>query len=89
MILRKMEAGYQFGTQWSSINHLLLMDDLKLYVKDEKQLDSLVNTVQLFSLDMGMEFCIDSCGILEMERGRYKKAKELNYQMARKQKRLM
>ena len=46
MILRKMEAGYQFGTQWSSINHLLLMDDLKLYVKDEKQLDSLVNNIQ-------------------------------------------
>ena len=44
--LRKMKTGYQFGTQRSSINHLLFTDDLKLYAKDEKQLDTLVNTVQ-------------------------------------------
>ena len=49
------------------------MDDLKLYAKDEKQLDSLVNTVKIFSLDIGMEFGIDKCGILVMKRGRYKK----------------
>ena len=40
-----MKAGYQFGTQRLCINHLLFMDDLKLYVKDEKQVDSLVNEV--------------------------------------------
>ena len=48
------------------------MDNLKLYAKDEKQLDPLVNTVQIFSLDIGMEFGIDKCGILVMKRGRYK-----------------
>ena len=75
IILRKMKAGYQFGTQRSFINHLLFMEKLfKLYAKDEKQLDSLVNTVQIFSLDIGMEFGIDKCGILVMKRGRYKKS---------------
>ena len=53
------------------------MDDLRLYAKDEKQLDSLVNTVQIFSLDIGMEFDIDKCGILVMKRGRYKKSEEI------------
>ena len=77
IILRKMKAGYQFGTRRSSINHFLFMDDLKLYAKDEKQLDSLVNTVQIFSLDIGMEFGIGKCGILVMKRGRYKKSEEI------------
>ena len=76
IILRKMKTGYQFGTQRSSINHLLFIDDLKLYAKYEKQLDSLVNEVQIFSMDIGMEFGIDKCGITVMKRGRYKKVKE-------------
>ena len=59
IILRKMKAGCQFSTQRSSINHLLFMDDLKLYAKDEKQLDSLINIVQIFSLGIGIEFGIE------------------------------
>ena len=38
------------------INHLLFMDDLKLYSRSEKGLDSLVQTVRVFSDDIGMEF---------------------------------
>ena len=36
------------------------MDDLKLYAKDKKQLDSLVNTVQIFSLDIGWSLALTS-----------------------------
>ena len=79
-----MKDGYQFGTQRSSINHLLFMDNLKLYAKGKKQLDSLGSTVQIFSQDIDMELGIDKCGILVMKRGTYKKVKELNYQMTRK-----
>ena len=64
----KSKMKYQFGTQRPSINYLRFMDDPKLYAKDEKQLDSLVNTVQIFSLDIGMEFDIDKCRILVMKR---------------------
>ena len=32
------------------------MDDLKLYAKNEKGLESLVQTVQIFSDNIGMEF---------------------------------
>ena len=32
------------------------MDDLKLFEKSENQIDSLVQTAQLFSEDIGMEF---------------------------------
>lgn len=47
-----------------SINHLLFMDDLKLYGKDEGQIDLLVKTVHIFSEDTGMEFGIKKSGVL-------------------------
>ena len=33
------------------VNHLLFMDDLKLFAKIEKELDSLVSTVQGFLVE--------------------------------------
>ena len=50
------------------INHLLYMDDLKLYGKSEKQIDTLINTVRVFSYDIRMQFGISKCAILIMKR---------------------
>ena len=44
------------------------MDDLKLYAKNRKGLESLVQTVQIFSDDISMEFCIDKCAALALKR---------------------
>ena len=46
------------------------MDDLKLYIQSEKGLDSLVQTVRVFSKDIGMEFGIEKCAMLVMEKGK-------------------
>ena len=32
------------------------MDNLKLYAKDKKELDTLTQTVRVFSKDIGMDF---------------------------------
>uniref|UniRef100_A0A1X7SGU0 Reverse transcriptase domain-containing protein n=1 Tax=Amphimedon queenslandica TaxID=400682 RepID=A0A1X7SGU0_AMPQE len=48
----------------------MFMDDLKLYGKNERQIDSLINTVQAVSEDIGMEFGIDKCGVLNLKRGK-------------------
>ena len=72
-VLRKSEAGYTFGNG-EKINHLLFMDDLKLYAKNEKALDSLVQTVRIFSTDIGMEFGLDKCAVLTMKRGKIVKS---------------
>ena len=45
------------------------MDDLKLYSKSEKALDSLIQTVRIFSEDIGMQFGIDKCAMLVMKKG--------------------
>ena len=60
LILRKVKAAYEFSGSKVKINHLLFMDDLKLYSRNEKELDSLVQTIRIFSKDKGMEFGIKS-----------------------------
>ena len=50
------------------------MDDLKLFVKNEDQIDSLVNTVKIFSEDIKMEFGLPKCGVLIMKRGKVVKS---------------
>ena len=71
MVLEKVKAGYELGNNKGTVNHLLFMDDLKLYGKNEKQLDLLVNTVRIFSEDIKMEFGISKCAMLSMKRGKY------------------
>ena len=46
------------------------MDDLKLYSRNERGLYSLVQTVRVFSEDIGMEFGIEKCAMLVMEKGK-------------------
>ena len=50
------------------------MDDLKLYSRSEKGLDSLVQTVRVISEDTGMEFGIEKCAMLVMEKGKIGKS---------------
>ena len=67
-ILRKASPGYEFANSKEEINHLLFMDDLKLYSKAEKTLDSLIQTVRIFSNDIKMKFVIEKCAILVLIR---------------------
>ena len=64
LILRKAKAAYEFSKSKEKINHLLFKDDLKLYSRSEKDLDSLVQTVRVFSKDIVMEFGIEKCAML-------------------------
>ena len=47
------------------------MDNFKLYSRSEKGLDSLAQTVRVFSEDIGMlQFGIEKCSMLVMEKGK-------------------
>ena len=46
------------------------MDDLKIYGKSEREINSLVSTLELFSTDVGMEFGTKKCGTLVLKRGK-------------------
>ena len=70
LMLRKTNIFYEVRKKGERINHLLFMDDLKLFAKNVDQIDSLVNTVRIFSEDMKMEFGLSKCGMLIMKRGK-------------------
>ena len=70
MVLRKVNFHYELGDKVTRLNHLLFMDDLKLFAKSHDQIDSLVKTVQMFSKDIGMDFDINKCGTVILQRGK-------------------
>ena len=40
------------------------MDDIKLFAKNEKELEILIHAVRLYSKDIGKEFGIEECAML-------------------------
>ena len=40
------------------------MDDTKLFAKNEKVLESLIQTIRIYSQDVGMEFGKEKCAML-------------------------
>ena len=75
LVLRKVKAGYNLGRGCGTVNHLLFMDDLKVYGKNEKEIDILINSVRIFSQDIRMEFGINKCATIVMKRGKIKESK--------------
>ena len=69
LILNETDLGYVTSRN-QKLNHLLLMDALKLYAKSERELDSLIQTVRIFSDDVGMVFGLDKCAVLVLKRGK-------------------
>ena len=52
------------------LNHLIYMDDLKLFAKNDKDLEGLLTTVKQFSNDIGMEFGLDKCAKATFVKGK-------------------
>ena len=84
LILRKAKAAYEFSEIKEKINHLLFIDDLKLYSRSEKGLHSLVQTVRVFSEDIEMEFGIEKCAMLVMQKGKIVKSIGIGLRNGRK-----
>ena len=57
-IFRKCTAGYKLSRSQENINHLMYMDDIKLFAKNEKELETLILALRIYSQDIWMEFGI-------------------------------
>ena len=58
-ILRKCTAGYKLSKSQEKIDHLMYRDDIKLFEKNEKELETRLHAVRIYSQDIGMEFGIE------------------------------
>ena len=75
ILLRRVKSGYSMAGM--KINHLLYMDDLKVYARNRKEPESIMNTVRVFSQDIGMEFGLEKCAIVLMKRGRLEETSDM------------
>ena len=48
----------------------MYMDDIKLFAKKEKELETLIQTVRIYSQDIGMGFGMERCAKLVMKSGK-------------------
>ena len=73
-IFKKVNACYKWEKKEYKLNHLLFIDDLKVYAKNEEQTNTIKRTVHMFSPKIGTEFGIKKCGIFTIKRGKIKKS---------------
>ena len=67
-ILNNTREGYKLDNG-NVLNHLLYMDDLKLYGKNEKEIESPLHIVRIFRTDIGMTFGTEKFARLGIRRG--------------------
>ena len=67
---KRMNAGYKWDEKEGRVNYLMLMDNVKLFGKNGKQVDSFVNTRHIFNTAIVMEFRFEKCGVLTLKRGK-------------------
>ena len=48
----------------------MYMDDIKLFTKNEKELETRIHAVRIYSQDIGMEFDREKCAMLVMKSGK-------------------
>ena len=70
IILRDTNKGYTVNRSLPKVNHLLYLDDVKLYARSHAELESLINTVEIFSTDICMTFGFDKCRTMSILRGK-------------------
>ena len=57
--LRKCTRVYKFTKSKEKINHLMYIDYIKVFAKNDKELDTLIQIIRIYSQDIGMEFGIE------------------------------
>jgi sulfur relay (sulfurtransferase) complex TusBCD TusD component (DsrE family) len=84
--LNQSKYGYQIDKQHNNkvtLNHLLYMDDIKLFASNNQQLSSLLQITEMFSADIKMNFGIDKCKTCSIKKG--KLTKHEGFQLASEQ----
>ena len=68
-ILMKCTAGYKLSKSQEKINQLMYMDGIKRFAKNEKELETLIQTERIYNQYTGMKFGIEKCAMFVMKSG--------------------
>ena len=60
----------EWGNKGFKFNQLQFMDEMKFFAESKNQIDSLVQTVHIFSEAIGKPFGIKKCGLPITEKGK-------------------
>ena len=71
-----MEAADLLKSQ-EKINNLMFMDDIKIFAKNEKELETLIQTIRIHSQSIKVEFKTEKCAILIIRKEKNKEEKEI------------
>ena len=63
-IFRKSTGRYKLTNLLEKINHLVYLKDKKLFTKNEKELETPIQLVRIYSQDIGMVFGSEKCTML-------------------------
>ena len=83
-ILRKCEGGFKLTKSPEKINHLMYMDVIKLFFQNENELETLIQTMNIYSQDIGMKFGIEKYTMRIMRSGKRQLTKQTNQEKIRK-----
>ena len=67
MLFRKENLECRFVSVQQIVSYLLCMDDLRVFGRSKEELESLIDTVRMFSKDIGMYFSLDKCPVLNLK----------------------
>ena len=79
-LLNNTKLGYDVNKE--RISHLFYMDDLKLYCRNDNQLQGLLNIVKIFSDDIKMQFRLEKCAKASFKRGKLTKTSSVKLDAA-------
>ena len=63
-ILRKGTGGYKLTKSQEKINHLMYVVDIKLVTINEKEPESLIQTIRIYSKNIKIEIGLEKCAML-------------------------
>ena len=68
-VLRKVRSGYTLKNE-ENLNYLLLMDDLKIFAKSNREVNGLILIEEILNNDTALEFGMKKCGLVALRRGK-------------------
>ena len=61
------------------INHFMYMDGIMIFAKNEKEQETLLQTVRIYSQDIGMEFAVGKCALVIRKNGKRETGEEIEW----------